>query len=72
MKNDGKEGSPGWLAMSGSGMLLVGAVLGGYLVGAWLDARMGTSFFMPLCVLLGAAGGFYQIFATLFRIAKRK
>lgn len=72
MENDGKKTSPGWLAMSGSGMWLVGSVVGGYALGAFLDARLGTSFFVPVCVLLGAAGGFYQIFAMLFRIANRK
>jgi hypothetical protein len=72
MKDERKQGSPGWLVMSGSGMLLVGSVLGGWTLGAYLDSRLGTSFLMPLCVLLGAAGGFYQIFAMLNRIAKGK
>jgi F0F1-type ATP synthase assembly protein I len=70
MGNEGKKTSPGWLVMSGAGMWLVGAVVGGYALGALLDARLGTSFWMPVCVLLGAAGGFYQIFAMLCRIAK--
>ncbi|MCS6860127.1 MAG: AtpZ/AtpI family protein [Abditibacteriales bacterium] len=72
MRNEGKKTSPGWLVMSGSGMWLVGSVVGGYALGAWLDGWLGTSFLMPVCMLLGAAAGFYQIFAMLFRIAHRK
>jgi ATP synthase protein I len=37
------------------GLSVVGGLVGGVLIGQWLDAQLGTS---PLCLLVGILGGF--------------
>lgn len=39
------------------GVSMAGAIYGGYVIGSWLDHRTGASFYLPICLLLGVAGG---------------
>jgi hypothetical protein len=49
--------------------VLGGCVAVGYFVGAWLDNRFGTGFWMPTGVLVGLAAGFRETFLTVKRIS---
>ncbi|HXK59766.1 MAG TPA: AtpZ/AtpI family protein [Acidobacteriota bacterium] len=48
--------------------ILPSAVLGGYMVGRWLDGKFDTfPWLTTLMVLLGTVGGFIEIFRILSR-----
>ena len=48
--------------------LLPSAVVGGYLLGAWLDGRFGTGPWLTVTfLLLGSIGGFVEVFRILLR-----
>lgn len=48
--------------------ILPSAVIGGYLVGRWIDARMDWfPWATVVLVLLGTAGGFIEVFRILNR-----
>ena len=61
-------GAGGLQAMS-IGLVLGGCVAAGYFIGAWLDNRFGTGFWMPIGVFMGMAAGFREMFLTLKRIS---
>jgi F0F1-type ATP synthase assembly protein I len=61
-------GAGGLQAMT-LGLVLGGCVAVGYFVGAWLDNRFGTGFWMPTGVLVGLAAGFRETFLTVKRIS---
>ena len=56
------------MRLAGLGMELAGAVVGGSLLGYWLDARSGTS---PRWLIIGAAigvvGGLYNLIRQALR-----
>lgn len=57
---------------SGLGFVLFGGIAGGYLLGAWLDARLGTRLlFALLCAAAGFAGALIEILRILNRLEKR-
>jgi ATP synthase protein I len=68
------EDSRSWrslLDLSAVGMVLVVSILIGYLLGDYLDSKLGTSpWMMVLGVLLGSAAGFVQLFRTVSRSQK--
>ncbi len=52
--------------LAGAGTALTGAVVGGLLIGMGLDRWLGTGPWLALvCLLLGAAAGFLELFRTL-------
>jgi len=63
-------GGPG-LEGTTLGAMMVGAVTGAYYFGAWLDHRFGTTFWMPVMVMLGAGAGLFEMIRTALRIGKR-
>jgi len=54
---DQKSLAMGLVFFMSMGVSMAGAVYGGYLVGSWLDHRTGAAFYLPICLLLGVAGG---------------
>lgn len=54
------------------GFVLVGCIGVGFFAGNWLDGRMGTSFWMPLGVLLGIVAGFREMLVTVKRLSARQ
>ena len=54
------------------GFVLVGCIGVGFFAGNWLDGRLGTSFLMPLGVLLGIFAGFREMLVTVKRLSARQ
>ena len=55
-----------WGQLAGIGPLLAAAVIAGYLVGGWLDGKLGTTpWLMVAGVLLGSAAGFVELVRIL-------
>lgn len=52
---------------SGMAFTVPAAVVVGYFLGAWLDARFGTHSLYVVGVVLGAAGGLIQVVRELTR-----
>lgn len=84
---DEPKGRPGWvssrmtrLTMGGPkaaqasviGFVLVGPIIGGFLLGWWLDQKFGTQYWVPILGLLGVVGGFREMFATLKKMTPDK
>ena len=53
------------------GFVLVGPIVGGFLIGAWLDQRLGTGFWTILLGLLGVFSGFREMFMMLTRLTPK-
>jgi len=53
------------------GFVLVGPILAGFLIGAWLDKRLGTEHWTIVLGLLGVFSGFREMFVTLQRLAPK-
>lgn len=68
------SGGPGdlkMLALLQVGTVLVGGIALGYLGGAWLDRRWGTSPWLVVGgVVLGSLAGFIDLFRTISRNTK--
>jgi F0F1-type ATP synthase assembly protein I len=47
--------------------VLPAGVFAGYLIGTWLDERLGTHYLMIVFVILGIVGGFAQLIRELMR-----
>jgi len=62
------QGGPKGAQASIIGFVLVGPIIGGFLIGNWLDGRMQTQFWTPLLGLLGVFSGFREMFVTLKRL----
>ncbi|HEX8237951.1 MAG TPA: AtpZ/AtpI family protein [Abditibacteriaceae bacterium] len=62
-------GPSAWQATT-VGMTLAGCVVGGFLVGWWLDERLGTSYWTPVIGLFGVAAGFREVLVTVQRLGK--
>ncbi len=61
---DGRGGGSMWNLLS-VGTVMVVCILLGYLLGSYLDRRLGTSPWMTVAgVVLGSAAGFVQLFRT--------
>ena len=59
------------LALLQVGTVLVGGIALGYLAGAWLDRRWGTSPWLVVGgVVLGSLAGFIDLFRTISRNTK--
>lgn len=53
------------------GMVLVACIILGYLLGSWLDRRLGTGpWLLVTGVFLGTAAGFVGLFRTVSRSLK--
>jgi F0F1-type ATP synthase assembly protein I len=52
---------------SGMAFTVPAAVVVGYFIGAWLDARFGTHALYIVGVVIGAAGGLIQVVRVLTR-----
>lgn len=60
-----------WGELAGIGPLLVASVVVGYLLGSYLDAKLGTTpWLLVVGVLLGTAAGFVQMVKMLQRIGE--
>lgn len=65
----GNAGSP-WGLLT-VGIVLVAAIVLGYLFGSYLDRKLGTAPWLTLAgVLLGTAAGFVQLFRSVARYSK--
>ena len=53
------------LAASSLGLVLGGSVVFGFLSGSWLDHRFGTSYWLPVMLVLGVGAGFRELFHTV-------
>lgn len=53
------------LQASTIGWVFAGCILLGFLAGAWLDKRQGTTIWTPILVMVGVVSGFVQMFRTL-------
>lgn len=72
---EGDDGRKSWgiaLSYSAMGIELAIGIVGGYLLGDWLDARYGTKPILMLVMLgLGTAAGFISLVRTTARINRR-
>lgn len=50
---------------SALGFILPSSIFAGYLIGAWLDRMLGTTYLYFVFLLLGIVGGFIHIFRFL-------
>jgi len=67
---DGRGGGSMWNLLT-VGTVLVVCILLGYLLGSYLDRRLGTSPWMTVAgVVLGSTAGFVQLFRTVARNLK--
>jgi len=48
-------------------LVLPAATLTGYLIGYWLDERLGTTWLRIVLLILGSAGGFVQLIRQIMR-----
>ncbi|RYG69760.1 hypothetical protein EON80_09215 [bacterium] len=64
-------GKSGWEATT-IGFTLVGCIGACSGLGYWLDARFGTSYWLPILFLIGTAAGFREMFVVLGRINKEQ
>ena len=65
-------GGPKAAQASTIGFVLVGPMIGGFLLGWWLDQKLGTQFWVLILGLLGVVGGFRELFATLKKMTPDK
>ena len=67
---DGRGGGSMWNLLT-VGTVLVACVVAGFLLGSYLDRRLGTSPWLTVVgVLLGTAAGFVGLFRTVSRNLK--
>ena len=59
------------LQASTMGLVMVGCITVGFLLGQWLDRQMGTSYWVPVLVVVGAIAGFREMFRTVTAINKQ-
>ncbi|HHT9119334.1 MAG TPA: AtpZ/AtpI family protein [Candidatus Hypogeohydataceae bacterium YC41] len=57
----------------GLGFFMVGSIVGGYLVGSYLDSRFGTTpWLMLVLVFMGIASGFLEFYRVVKRIQEEE
>ena len=67
---DGRGAGSMWNLLA-VGTVLVACVVLGFLLGSYLDRKLGTSPWLTVvCVLLGTAAGFVELFRTVSRNLK--
>lgn len=59
------------LKYSHIGFVIPAGAVGGWLVGAWLDRRYGTSWMTITCILIGIVAAFYDLIKTVMRMGKQ-
>jgi F0F1-type ATP synthase assembly protein I len=60
------------MRLAGLGMELAGAIIGGCLLGYWLDRRFGTApRWLMVCTLIGVVGGLYNLVRQALRETTR-
>lgn len=70
MASDGRS-DRAMVSLLAVGTVLVACVVLGYLLGSYLDTKLGTSPWLTMIgVLLGSAAGFVQLFRTVSRNLK--
>lgn len=71
MRKPSKKGELTGLALIGVGFVLVGASLGGYLLGALVDRALGTSPRWAIVgLVLGTIAGFYDVYLLVQRVMR--
>lgn len=50
------------------GFVMAGCIAVGYLIGNWLDGKLGTTYWMPIMVILGMIAGAREMWMTVIRI----
>jgi len=58
------------LGAASIGWTLAGCILVGFGAGAWLDKRLGTTYWTPILFLVGVVAGFREMFRTLAQVNK--
>ena len=59
------QGGPKGAQASAVGMVLAGPIIGGFLIGWWIDQKFGTQFWVLILGLLGVFSGFRETFMLL-------
>ncbi len=59
------QGGPKGMQASAIGFVLAGPIVGGFLIGWWIDQKFGTQFWVLILGLLGVYSGFRETFALL-------
>ncbi len=52
------------------GVTMVGAIYGGFLLGTYLDPRTGSSFYLPIILLLSVGAGAMMVYQMLKPLLK--
>lgn len=60
----------GGLEASLIGLTMAGCIGVGYLIGNWLDGKLGTTYLMPIFVVLGIIAGAREMWMTVSRIRR--
>ena len=66
------SGGPGGWEATTIGFTLVGCIGLCSFIGWWLDNRFGTSYWLPILFLVGAAAGFREMFVMLGRLNREE
>lgn len=67
MPQPGKSGASQYAIYTSLALLLPVSTVVGYLIGSWLDGRLGTTWLRFLFLVLGSAGGFIQLIRQIMR-----
>ncbi len=67
MKEKGDGFVAAALRYTGIATMLPAGTLAGYLIGTWLDKRLGTHYLMIVFLILGIVSGFVQLIRELMR-----
>ena len=66
-RNRGNRGPSEYAIYTSLALLLPVSTVVGYLIGSWLDGRLGTTWLRFLFLVLGSAGGFIQLIRQIMR-----
>ncbi|MEE9583964.1 MAG: AtpZ/AtpI family protein [Candidatus Brocadiales bacterium] len=73
MPKNGKDSIRLLSRTAGLGFFMVGSIVGGYLVGSYLDSYLGTSPYLLLVfLLLGIMAGFLEFYRTIRNLVSEK
>ncbi len=66
------QGGPKGAQASAIGFVLAGPIIGGFLIGWWIDQKFHTEYWVLIIGLLGVFGGFRETFALLKNLEPTK
>ncbi|MFQ5862567.1 MAG: AtpZ/AtpI family protein [Candidatus Brocadiales bacterium] len=73
MPENGKDSVRLLSRTAGLGFFMAGSIVGGYLVGSYLDSYLGTSPYLLLVfLLLGIVAGFLEFYKTVKNLVSEK